>query len=198
MYKTGKLFGLLTYHSDVLAFSLHQVAIPFYYSSKLNADHTLAFWSFYHVSVIVPSLMPIILAFRSFYCFYHSTFNVDHTWFVILSCVYSNGSSRCGRSAGAGSTAPGIYQEKFRSRMGSSSYWLTVSKPPPVGNGVIISRQFPKINHYISSSWWRQMVIWRKISYNWRLVNNFVMQKFHLIIALYLHHHRHIWANFLL
>ena len=27
------------------------------------------------------------------------------------------------------------------------------------------------------------MVIWRKISYNWRLVNNFVMQKFHLIIV---------------
>ena len=27
------------------------------------------------------------------------------------------------------------------------------------------------------------MVIWRKISYNWRLVNNFVMQRFHLIIV---------------
>ena len=28
------------------------------------------------------------------------------------------------------------------------------------------------------------MVIWRKISYNWRLVNNFVMQRFHPIIVL--------------
>ena len=28
------------------------------------------------------------------------------------------------------------------------------------------------------------MVIWRKISYNWRLVNNFVMQRFHPIFVL--------------
>ena len=64
------------------------------------------------------------------------------------------------------------------------AYLLTVSTPLPVGNDVIVSWQFPEINHYISSSWWRQMVIWRKIYYNWRLVNNFVMQKFHLIIVL--------------
>ena len=28
------------------------------------------------------------------------------------------------------------------------------------------------------------MVIWQKISYNWRLVNNFVMQKFHLNVSI--------------
>ena len=67
--------------------------------------------------------------------------------------------------------------------MGSSSYWLTV--PLPVGNDVvIISRQFPEINHSISSSWWCQMVIWWKISYLWRLVIIFVMQKFQLILVL--------------
>ena len=68
--------------------------------------------------------------------------------------------------------------------------------PLSVGNDVIVSWQFPELNHYISSSCGRQMVIWRKISYNWRLVNNFVMQKFHLIFVLYLHHH--VWGYFLL
>ena len=44
---------------------------------------------------------------------------------------------------------------------------------------VILHKVFTK--HYKLPAFLTQLI--------WRLVNNFVMQKFHLIIVLYLHHH---------